>query len=73
VDLFTTTSLQGNALAVFSDSSGIDDATTQKLAGEGCTSFASEEGVGPVPVRVEAGERPMIALCQRGAEAFVTL
>jgi trans-2,3-dihydro-3-hydroxyanthranilate isomerase len=116
VDVFTTTPLEGNALAVFPDSSGIDDATMQRIARElnlaettfvspasrpdcaarvriftparempfaghptigtsfvlldeglvskskSIESFALEEGVGPVPVRVEAGERPMIWL-----------
>jgi trans-2,3-dihydro-3-hydroxyanthranilate isomerase len=114
VDVFTTHPLEGNQLAVFPDSFGLDDTTMQKVAKElnlaettfvfpasqpGCVarvriftpalempfaghptigtssvlldegivpkgsqSFALEEGVGPVAVRVEAGERPMIWL-----------
>lgn len=34
VDVFTQTPLEGNALAVFPDASGIDDATMQKIAKE---------------------------------------
>ncbi|MFZ0032352.1 MAG: PhzF family phenazine biosynthesis protein [Candidatus Cybelea sp.] len=34
VDVFTTTALEGNALAVFPDASGIDDATMQRVARE---------------------------------------
>jgi trans-2,3-dihydro-3-hydroxyanthranilate isomerase len=115
VDVFTTQPLEGNQLAVFLDSSGIDDGTMQKIAKEldlaettfvtpasrpdcavrvriftparemlfaghptigagfvlldagivpkNTERFALEEGVGAVPVRVEAGERPMIWLC----------
>ena len=114
VDVFTKEPLEGNALAVFPDSSGIDDATMQKIAKElhlaettfvasptraDCAArvriftparempfaghptvgtsfvmldegmvpknsqkFVLEEGVGPVPVRVETGDRPMIWL-----------
>jgi trans-2,3-dihydro-3-hydroxyanthranilate isomerase len=114
VDVFTTQPLEGNQLAVFPDSSGIDDATMQKIAKElniaetvfvspsarndcavrvriftparemsfaghptigtsfvlldegivprNATSFSLEEGIGPVAVRVEHGERPMIWL-----------
>lgn len=114
VDVFTETPLEGNALAVFPDASGIDDATMQKIAKElnlsettfvspatraDCAAnvriftptkemvfaghptigtsfvlldedvvpknierFALEEKVGPVPIRVEPGERPLIWL-----------
>jgi trans-2,3-dihydro-3-hydroxyanthranilate isomerase len=114
VDVFTAEPLEGNALAVFPDSSGIEDRTMQKIARElnlaettfvgpasrpDCAArvriftparempfaghptigtsfvlldegrvsreserFALEEQVGAVPVRVEAGERPMIWL-----------
>ena len=114
VDVFTKEPLEGNALGVFPDSTGIDDATMQKIAKElnlaettfvapptrgDCVArvriftparempfaghptvgtsfvmldegmvakdrekFVLEEGVGPVPVRVENGERPMIWL-----------
>jgi trans-2,3-dihydro-3-hydroxyanthranilate isomerase len=114
VDVFTTQPLEGNQLAVFPDSSGLDDATMQNIAKElnlaetaflcpatrsGCVvrvriftpacempfaghptigasfvlleegivpkntkSFAVDEAVGAVTVRVEAGERPMIWL-----------
>ena len=114
VDVFTTEPLEGNQLGVFPDSSGLDDATMQKIAKElnvaettffcpatrpGCIvrvriftparempfaghptigasfvlldegivpknteSFTLDEAVGPVPVRVERGERPMIWL-----------
>src|SRR4029077_12685049 len=34
VDVFTTQAFEGNALAVFPDSSGIDDATMQRIAQE---------------------------------------
>ncbi len=34
VDVFTTQALEGNALAVFPDSAGIDDATMQRIARE---------------------------------------
>jgi trans-2,3-dihydro-3-hydroxyanthranilate isomerase len=114
VDVFTTQPLEGNQLAVFPDSSGLDEATMQNIAKElniaetaffcpatrpGCVvrvriftpacempfaghptigasfvlleegivpkntkSFAVDEAVGAVTVRVEAGERPMIWL-----------
>ena len=114
VDVFTEHPLEGNALAVFPDSSGLDDATMQKIARElnlSETTFVSpatradcaanvriftptrelifaghptigtsfvlldegfipgnaerfilEEKVGPVPIRVEPGERPLIWL-----------
>lgn len=114
VDVFTKEPLEGNQLGVFPDSTGIDDATMQKIAKElnlaettfvtaptraDCAArvriftparempfaghptvgtsfvlldegalpksserFKLEEGVGPVPVRVEAGEQPMIWL-----------
>jgi trans-2,3-dihydro-3-hydroxyanthranilate isomerase len=112
VDVFTERPLEGNALAVFTDASGIDDGTMQKLARElnlsettfvlpstrpGCVArvriftparemvfaghptigtafvlrdegiakgerFALDEKVGPVPIRVEAGDRPRIWL-----------
>jgi trans-2,3-dihydro-3-hydroxyanthranilate isomerase len=114
VDVFTKVPLEGNALGVFPDSTGIDDATMQKIAKElnlaettflapptrsDCVAkvriftparemafaghptvgtsfvmldegmvpkktqkFVLEEGVGPVTVRVESGERPMIWL-----------
>lgn len=114
VDVFTERPLEGNALAVFPDSTGLDDATMQKIARElnlsettfvspatraDCAAkvriftptrelifaghptvgtsfvlldedlipgsverFALEEKVGPVSVRVEPGERPLIWL-----------
>jgi trans-2,3-dihydro-3-hydroxyanthranilate isomerase len=114
VDVFTKEPLEGNALGVFPDSTGIDDDTMQKIArelnlaettfvapptrsdcvaqvriftparempfaghptvgtsfvmmDEGMVSkdrerFVLEEGVGPVPVRVESGEHSMIWL-----------
>jgi trans-2,3-dihydro-3-hydroxyanthranilate isomerase len=114
VDVFTERPLEGNALAVFPDAAGLDDATMQKIAKElnlsettfvtpatrpDCAAnvriftptyemifaghptigtsfvlleekvvagdlerFALEEKVGPVSVRVEAGERPLIWL-----------
>src|SRR5579863_1618899 len=34
VDVFTQTPLEGNALAVFHDATGLDDATMQKIARE---------------------------------------
>lgn len=114
VDVFTERALEGNALAVFPDASGLDDATMQKIARElnlsettflspatradcavnvriftptrelvfaghptigtsfvlldegivprNSERFALEEKVGPVPIRVEPGERPLIWL-----------
>ena len=113
VDVFTTEPLEGNALAVFTDASQIDEAIMQKIAREmnlaettfvlppenpDCAarvriftpkkemtfaghptigtsfilldegaihnhdSFCLEEKVGPVQIRVEHGERPMIWL-----------
>lgn len=114
VDVFTERALEGNALAVFPDASGLDSGTMQKIAlelnlsettfvtpatqkecaanvriftpsrelifaghptigtsfvllDEGIIPKASErfmleEKVGPVPVRVEAGDRPLIWL-----------
>jgi trans-2,3-dihydro-3-hydroxyanthranilate isomerase len=114
VDVFTTTPLEGNPLAVFPDAGGLDAATMQRIARElnlaetafvvpssrkGCVAgvriftprkemefaghptvgtsfvlldegvvskgsaeFVLDERVGPVPIRVEAGERPMIWL-----------
>src|SRR5581483_88404 len=114
VDVFTERPLEGNALAVFPDASGIDGATMQKIARElnlsettfvgpatraDCAAgvriftptkemnfaghptigtsfvlleegivpknsgrFILEEKVGPVPIRVEPGERPLIWL-----------
>ena len=114
VDVFTRHPLEGNALAVFPDGSGLDDAIMQKIAREtnlsetvfvfpatrpdcaarlriftptremmfaghptvgasfvlldegivpkGVERFVLEEGVGPVPIRVEAGDRPLIWL-----------
>jgi trans-2,3-dihydro-3-hydroxyanthranilate isomerase len=112
VDVFTERPLEGNALAVFPDASGIDDATMQKIArelnlsettfvvpatrsdcavgvriftparelpfaghptigtsyvlmDEGLVSskrFVLEEKVGPVSVRMDDGEQPMIWL-----------
>ncbi len=114
VDVFTQNALEGNALAVFPDSAGLDDSTMQKIARElnlsetvfftapsrpefasrlriftpsrelpfaghptigasfvllsesivpsGCCNFVLEEGVGPVPIRVEPGRRPLIWL-----------
>ncbi len=112
VDVFTDRPLEGNALAVFPDASGIDDATMQKIARElnlsettfvfpatrgdcavgvriftparelpfaghptigtafvllkeGLASgerFMLEEKIGPIPIRVDKGERPLIWL-----------
>jgi trans-2,3-dihydro-3-hydroxyanthranilate isomerase len=114
VDVFTERPLEGNALAVFPDASGLDDATMQKIARElnlsettfigpatraDCAAnvriftptkemvfaghptigssfvmldegivakdserFVLQEKVGPVSVRVESGERPLIWL-----------
>ena len=114
VDVFTTEPFEGNALAVFPDSPGIDDATMQRMARElnlsettfvapatraDCVAqvriftparemvfaghptvgtsfvlleegmvaknserFSLEEKIGAVPIRVEAGERPLIWL-----------
>jgi trans-2,3-dihydro-3-hydroxyanthranilate isomerase len=114
VDVFTERPLEGNALAVFTDASGLDDATMQKIARElnlsettfvnpatradcaaniriftptrelpfaghptigtsfvlldegavpkGSERFVLEEKVGPVSIRVEPGERPLIWL-----------
>lgn len=114
VDVFTQVPLEGNALAVFPDARGIDDAIMQRIARElnlsetvfiqpamradcaawfriftptremifaghptvggsyvllaegmvplGVEHFSVEEKVGPVPIRVEPGERQMIWL-----------
>jgi trans-2,3-dihydro-3-hydroxyanthranilate isomerase len=114
VDVFTDRPLEGNALAVFPDASGIDDATMQKIAKElnlsettfvvpatrndcavgvriftparelsfaghptigtsfvlmdedlvssNAERFVLEEKVGPVPIRVDKSERPLIWL-----------
>lgn len=114
VDVFTQQPLEGNSLAVFSDASGLDDETMQKIARElnlsettfvfpatradcvrgvriftparemvfaghptigtsfvlldeaivpeGVECFVLEEKVGPVPIRVEPGLRPLIWL-----------
>src|SRR6266513_5099614 len=114
VDVFTDRPLEGNALAVFPDASGIDDATMQKIAkelnlsettfvvpttrsdcavgvriftparelpfaghptigtsfvlmdegrvGSNSKRFLLDEKVGPVPIRVDSGERPLIWL-----------
>jgi trans-2,3-dihydro-3-hydroxyanthranilate isomerase len=114
VDVFTERPLEGNALAVFPDASGLDDATMRKIAKElnlsettfvypasraDCAAnvriftptrelpfaghptigtsfvlldegmvpkdserFALEEKVGPVSIRVDPGERPLIWL-----------
>ena len=114
VDVFTEHALEGNALAVFPDASGLDGETMLKIARElnlsettfvtpasradcavqvriftpsremifaghptvgtsfvlldeglvpkGSERFMLEEKIGPVPVRVEAGERPRIWL-----------
>lgn len=114
VDVFTQQPLEGNALAVFPDGSGLDDATMQSIAREmnlsetvfvfpatlpdctarlriftparevifaghptvgtsfvlleeglvrkGTARFFLQEEVGPVPIRVEAGDRPLIWL-----------
>jgi trans-2,3-dihydro-3-hydroxyanthranilate isomerase len=114
VDVFTQTPLEGNPLAVFPDSSGIDDRTMQRIARElnlsetvfivpvtrpeyaahiriftptkemlfaghptvGASfvlfeegivpkaqpNFLLEEKIGPVAVRIEAGDRPLIWL-----------
>lgn len=114
VDVFTNQPLEGNALAVFLDASGIDDVTMQKIAKElnlsetafivpatraNCAvgvriftparemafaghptigtsfvlleegiipatseCFVLEEKVGPIPIRVDTGSRPLIWL-----------
>lgn len=114
VDVFTEHPLEGNALAVFPDASGIDGSLMPRIARElnlsetvfvlpptdpacaarlriftpakelifaghptvgsafvlleeglvgfGTERFALEEGVGPVPIRVESGARPLIWL-----------
>ena len=114
VDVFTRQPLEGNALAVFPDGSGLDDATMQSIAremnlsetvfifpatrpdcaarlriftpareimfaghptvgasfvlldegivGRGAERFVLQEEVGPVPIRVEAGDRLLIWL-----------
>ena len=114
VDVFTQKPLEGNALAVFPDGSGLDDATMQSIAREmnlsetvfvfpatlrdcaarlriftparelifaghptvgasfvlleegivpqGTERFVLQEGVGPVEIRIEAGDRPLIWL-----------
>jgi trans-2,3-dihydro-3-hydroxyanthranilate isomerase len=114
VDVFTKQPLEGNALAVFPDASGLDEVTMQKIAKElnlsettfvspatraDCVAnvriftptqemvfaghptigtsfvlleegsvpkdsehFVLEEKVGPVPIRIEPGERPLIWL-----------
>ena len=114
VDVFTQKPLEGNALAVFPDGSGLDDVTMQSIAREmnlsetvfvfpatlpdcaarlriftparelvfaghptvgasfvlleegivpkGTDRFVLQEGVGPVPIRIEAGDRPLIWL-----------
>src|SRR5579864_925832 len=114
VDVFTQQPLEGNSLAVFSDASGLDDETMQKIARElnlsettfvfpatradcvrgvriftparemvfaghptigtsfvlleeaivssGVEYFVLEEKVGPVPIRIEPGLRPLIWL-----------
>jgi len=114
VDVFTEHSLEGNPLAVFPDSTGIDDRTMQRIARElnlsetvfvvpatrpGCAmglriftptremlfaghptvggsfvlldegivpkdsdAFVLDEKIGPVPIRVEKGARPLIWL-----------
>lgn len=114
VDVFTEHPLEGNALAVFPDGTGIDDALMSKIARElnlsetvfvlpptdpacaaqlriftparellfaghptvgtafvlldegriqrGADRFSLQEGVGPVPIRVESGQRPLIWL-----------
>lgn len=114
VDVFTQQPLEGNALAVFPDATGLDEVTMQKIAKElnlsettfvtpatraDCAArvriftptqemlfaghptigtsfvlleegivpkdrehFVLEEKVGPVPIRIEQGERPLIWL-----------
>jgi trans-2,3-dihydro-3-hydroxyanthranilate isomerase len=114
VDVFTAKALEGNALAVFLDSSGLDDTTMQRIAKEmnlsetvflgpptregcaagvriftparelrfaghptigtafvlmeqgivpkGTTTFVLDEKIGPVPIRVEPGQPPLIWL-----------
>ena len=114
VDVFTTESLAGNPLAVFPDSSAIDESTMQKIARElnlaetvfvlpatrkdcqarlriftpakemafaghptlgtafvllqekivarNVSEFLLEEQVGPIPLRIEEGQRPLIWL-----------
>jgi trans-2,3-dihydro-3-hydroxyanthranilate isomerase len=114
VDVFTTESMAGNALAVFPEASGLDDATMQKIARElnlsetafvlpatrqdcavrvriftpsremafaghptvgtafvllqkeivpsNSSAFVLEEQIGPVPIRIESGQRPLIWL-----------
>jgi trans-2,3-dihydro-3-hydroxyanthranilate isomerase len=114
VDVFTTEALEGNALAVFPDASGLDATTMQKIAREfnltetafvlpatrkdcavtlriftpakelpfaghptvgsafvllqecivpkNSSAFVVEEKIGPVPIRIDGGARPMIWL-----------
>lgn len=114
VDVFTQKPLEGNALAVFPDGSGLDNVTMQSIAREmnlsetvfvvpaalpdcaarlriftparelifaghptvgasfvlleegivpaGTERFALQEEVGPIPIRIEAGDRPLIWL-----------
>src|SRR5580692_7961995 len=114
VDVFTTEALEGNALAVFPDASGLDETTMQKIAKEfnlaetvfvlpatrkdcaatlriftpakemvfaghptvggafvlleegivpkNSSAFVVEEKIGPVPIRIDSGPRPMIWL-----------
>ncbi len=57
VDVFTEVSLQGNALAVFHDAAGLDDATMQKVARETNLSettfvFAPERDAAAARVRI---------------------
>jgi trans-2,3-dihydro-3-hydroxyanthranilate isomerase len=125
VDVFTERSLEGNALAVFTDASSMDSATMQRVAqelnlaetafvlpatledcaarvriftpskemvfaghptigtafvllDEGVVSaktggFVLEEEIGPVPVRVESGERSMLRLSSPPIESRRTL
>src|ERR1700733_8447598 len=65
VDVFTTTPLQGNALAVFPDASGMDPATMQRVARElnlSETTFIlprdSQDGATRVRIFTPAAELP---------------
>ena len=125
VDVFTTTPLEGNALAVFTDASGLDASTMQRIAREmnlsettfvlpreskngamrvriftpgremdfaghptvgtayvmrrlglvprDAATFALEENVGRVPIRVDSGDDPLIWLTTPPIRVLETL